>query len=114
VRLPSVVGASVANDLLYTGRQIDAAEALRVGLLNAIVPSNSLMSEAMAKANEIAVSAPLAIRALKRALRASEGLPYEAASGIVAAERRTLDTTADYAEGLSAFAEKRDPRFTGH
>lgn len=113
VRLPRLVGASAANDLLFTGRQIDAGAALRIGLLDAVVAPETALATAVAKAMEIAANAPLAIRALKRALRASAGMPSAGGAEIVRSERRSLDLTEDYEEGLAAFAQKRAPAFNG-
>ena len=113
VRLPRVVGVSAASDLLFTGRQIDADHGLQIGLLDELAPAAGLMAVALAKATAIAANAPLAIRALKRALTDSAGLPVDLAGEIVGCERRSLDATEDYAEGLAAFAGKRAPKFSG-
>ena len=113
IRLPRVVGHGVARDLLYTGRRIDAAEAHRVGLVDRVVPVGTEVEVARAVTRQIAANAPLAIRALKRALAASDGRPPGEAAPLVMAERLPLDRTWDYAEGITAFAEKRPPRFEG-
>ena len=113
IRLPRVVGHGVARDLLYTGRRIDAAEAHRVGLVDRVVPAGTEVAAAHGIAREVAANAPLAIRALKRALAASDGRPPGEAAPLVMAERLPLDRTWDYAEGITAFAEKRPPRFEG-
>jgi enoyl-CoA hydratase/carnithine racemase len=113
LRLPRIVGDGAARDLLYTGRQIDAAEALRIGLVDRLVPAETVKASARELAEVIAANAPLAVRAVKRALNESHGEPFARAREIVNAHRAALDETADYAEGLAAFAERRPPRFTG-
>jgi enoyl-CoA hydratase/carnithine racemase len=113
VRLPQLVGAGAARDLLFTGRNVAAAEALRIGLVDRLVPVGQVLSAARELAEEIAANAPLAVRAVKRALRESAGLTVPDAHRVVAGHRRPLDTTADYAEGLAAFAERRRPEFSG-
>ena len=72
-----------------------------------------LHSAVRALAEKIAANAPLAVRALKRALLASDGLPLAEATAAVLAERMPLDQTRDYLEGITAFAEKRKPQYTG-
>jgi enoyl-CoA hydratase/carnithine racemase len=113
VRLPRLIGASVANELLFTGRQVAADEAYRLGLLDEIVQSDTVLDRALGIARQIAANAPLAVRAVKAALHESAGLPLDQANEIVGGYRRPLDATADYQEGLAAFAENRPPRFTG-
>jgi methylglutaconyl-CoA hydratase len=113
IRLPRIVGAAAARDLLYTGRQVRADEAFRLGLVDRLVPPAEVLSTAARVAEEIAANAPLAVRAVKRALRDAAGLPDAAAHAAVAGHRRPLDATADYAEGLAAFAERRRPAFRG-
>jgi enoyl-CoA hydratase/carnithine racemase len=112
-RLPRLVGAGAARDLLYTGRQFPAEDAFRLGLVDRLVPDADVGATALALAREIVANAPLAVRALKRALRESAGLPEAPAREAVARHRAPLDATADYAEGLRAFAERRPPQFRG-
>jgi enoyl-CoA hydratase len=113
VRLPRIVGSGIARDLLFTGRRVGAGEAFNLGLYNRVVPPDDVMSEAIKIAQEVASNAPLAIRAMKRALVEAAGRPDEDAHQISALRRRPLDETADYQEGLRAFAEKRPPGFEG-
>jgi enoyl-CoA hydratase/carnithine racemase len=113
LRLPRIVGDGVARDLLFTGRQITAEEALRVGLVDRVTDAESVMDMAQSLAELIAANAPLAVRAVKRALTESHGRPFADARRIVNALRADLDQTEDYEEGLRAFAERRPPRFSG-
>ena len=113
VRLPRLIGPSNAKELIYTGRQVPAREAFEFGLIDHLVAPADVLPAAHKLAEEIAANAPLAVRAAKRALWESEGLPERAAHKIVQQHRRSLDDTRDYAEGLTAFAERRTPQFEG-
>jgi len=113
LRLPRIVGAGVARDLLFTGRRVPADEAFRVGLIDRLVAPQAVMESAAELATSIVANAPLAVRAVKRALEESHGRPLEEAHSAVSGLRAALDATDDYDEGLAAFAEKRAPQFTG-
>jgi enoyl-CoA hydratase/carnithine racemase len=113
LRLPRIVGNGAARDLLFTGRQIAAEEALRIGLIDRLVAAELVLSTALELATTIAQNAPLAVRAVKQALAESLGQSPEEARGIVNALRMTLDGSQDYEEGLRAFSERRPPQFTG-
>jgi enoyl-CoA hydratase/carnithine racemase len=113
LRLPRLVGGGAARDLLFTGRRIDAEEAYRIGLVDRLAVPDVVEDEAESIALEIAANAPLAVRAVKRALAESAGLSHEIAREQVNLLRAELDASADYEEGLTAFAERRLPRFTG-
>ncbi|MFN8676463.1 MAG: enoyl-CoA hydratase-related protein [Thermomicrobiales bacterium] len=113
LRLPPLIGLGNARDLLFTGRHISAEEAAHMGLVNSLVAPEDVLPAARNMAVQIAVNAPLALRAVKDALRASSGLPASEARHEVNQRRVALDDTADYEEGLRAFAEKRPPQFTG-
>ena len=113
LRLPRIVGGGVARDLLFTGRQVTAAEAFRIGLVDRLVETHSALETSAELAASIAANAPLAVRAVKRALGHSDARPIQDARSSVGALRAALDDSEDYEEGLAAFAEKRPPRFTG-
>jgi enoyl-CoA hydratase/carnithine racemase len=113
VTLPRLVGHQAAADLLYTGRRVKGDEALRIGLADRLVPLDELAPAAHALAAEIAGSAPLAIRSIRRTLRGDLADQVEAATRHEAAEQERLRATADFAEGTRAMAERRAPRFIG-
>jgi E-phenylitaconyl-CoA hydratase len=111
--LPRIVGPTVAARMLFSGELIDAAEALRVGLVSDVVAGDELAAAAAELADRVAASAPLSLLALKQALRAAMDLPFAEGQAL---ERRLwaeLAVTADRAEGRAAFREKRPPRFEG-
>lgn len=112
-RLPRLVGRGAALKLLLTGAIIDAPEALRIGLLDEVVPAADLMPRAEALAREIAANAPLAITETLRAVDEGLGLPLELALLREAARFGELCGTADKAEGTRAFLEKRPPEWKG-
>ena len=105
-RLARVCGIAVAKDLIYTGRTIDAEEALRVGLVNAI--ADPVLETALEVAHGLAEKAPLALSAAKSLINRSPG-----ALGAEAEEFGALFGSADTKEGLTAFVEKRKPDFRG-
>jgi enoyl-CoA hydratase len=112
-RLPRLVGEAVAKDLLLTGRAVSAGDALALGLVSAVVPDDTLMSEAKTWADTIASRAPLSVRANKVGLRHCARLPLDEAVAYERGEWARLQRTRDHVEALHAFFEKRTPNFTG-
>ncbi|WP_259314510.1 enoyl-CoA hydratase/isomerase family protein [Capillimicrobium parvum] len=112
-RLPHIAGRGGALLLLLTGEPVGAAEALRMGLVDQIVPAGELMPAAVRLAERIAANGPLAVRAIRDLVRAQDERLLAAA--IADAERRLEDVLAsdDLREGLAAFSERRAPAFTG-
>jgi len=106
-RLPRLVGRGAAMKLLLTGAVIDAREALRIGLVDEVVPVEGLMMRAEALAQEIGAQAPLAVAEAIRVVDAGLDLPLERALGLEAEAFGKLCDTADRVEGTKAFLEKR-------
>jgi len=105
-RLARVCGLGAAKDLILTGRTVDAEEALRIGLVDAI--ADPVLERALETARALAAKSPVALRVAKRLLNLSPGALEREAE-----EFGELFASEDAKEGLAAFAEKRAPRFTG-
>ena len=112
-RLPRRIGAGAAKELLFTGRTVGAQEALRLGLVNGVVPADQLMEHALGVARAIAAKAPLAVAGAKMAV--DRGLGTDLPAGLAVEQESVvlLFATKDKQEGLDAFVEKRAPVFTG-
>ncbi|MHB1262640.1 MAG: 3-hydroxyacyl-CoA dehydrogenase/enoyl-CoA hydratase family protein [Thermoplasmatota archaeon] len=112
-RLPRRIGLGAAKDLVYTGRTVTAAEALALGLINAVFPAAELQDKVLAVARTIAAKAPLAVAGAKSSL--DQGLGTDLGSGLQVEQESVvlLFATKDKKEGLDAFVEKRAPKFTG-
>ena len=111
-RLPKIVGASRAAELILTGDAITPQEALRIGLVNKVVSDGALVKTARELAKKIARNGLPAIRAAMRAMR--QGLDKTLAEGMLVEEKefRSITPTHDMREGIQAFLEKRQPKFT--
>jgi enoyl-CoA hydratase len=112
-RTTRLLGPGNALYLCLTGETIDAAEALRIGLVQRVVPAGELQAEARRIAGAIAAKAPLAVTATKRAIREGAALPLSEALALEALHFGTLMGTSDFREGTRAFIEKRKPAFEG-
>jgi E-phenylitaconyl-CoA hydratase len=110
-RLPRIISLSHAMEMLLTGEFIDAETALRIGLISRIVPTDELMPEAQRVAGRIAANGPMAVRMTKElvlnGLTATPGEHFRLMKEYYA----RVDATADQAEGLQAFREKRAPNY---
>ncbi|MGB6182906.1 MAG: crotonase/enoyl-CoA hydratase family protein [Rhodococcus sp. (in: high G+C Gram-positive bacteria)] len=113
VRLVRQIPYTVAMDLLLTGRHIMAEEALRIGLIGYVVPDGSALEKALEIAETICANGPLAVKAIVRTVRDTEGLHENDAFAIEAELGVEVFKSADAKEGPRAFMEKRKPNFTG-
>jgi enoyl-CoA hydratase len=112
-RLPRLVGQTRALDLLLTGRQITAGDALEIGLVNRVVPAADLERETGALAALLATKAPIAVRHIIDVVYRGSELPLSEGERLEAAAFGFVAGTADMREGLSAFLGKRKPVFKG-
>ena len=112
-RLPRLVGRGKALEMILTGARVDAREALRIGLVERVVPATEVLSSAQALARTLAEKAPVALRYAKEAVVKGLGVPLEDGLRLENDLATLLRTTEDRVEGAKAFLEKRKPRFTG-
>lgn len=111
--LMDVVGPSYAKEIFFTARRFDAEEALRMGLVNRVVPVDGLESETAAYAETIAANAPLTVKTAKATVNAGTQDPAERDLDAIQAMVKACFDSEDYIEGRRAFMEKRKPNFQG-
>ena len=112
-RLPRLVGQAWARDLLLTSRIVDSAQALDIGLVNRVVESGQLEAETRALAESILSGGPVAARYAKEAINQGLDLTLEQGLRLEADLNIVLQSTADRAEGVRSFLERRPPNYTG-
>ena len=111
--LPRMLGWAKASEIIFTGRTLGAKECLDLGLVNKVVPDDLLVQETRALADEIASSAPLAVRASKRLMRMGLSENFDDHVHHVYLQLLPLFQTKDFREGMASFLEKRPPEFKG-
>ncbi len=113
-RLPRIINRGDANELALTGRDIDATEALRIGLVNKVLDSQeAVYAHAMAVAGEIAANSPLAVQGTKAVMKAGDDMSVDQALDYVALWNSSFLKSDDITEAVMSFVEKRPPLFRG-
>ena len=112
-RLPRIIGVAKAKELIFTGKRVDAKEALDIGLVNKVTTPETLLDECMKMADMIAQTGPIAVEMAKYAI--DKGIETDLATGLAIESNayRVTIPTQDRIEGLTAFKEKRKPRYKG-
>nr|NJM04306.1 enoyl-CoA hydratase [Desulfobacula sp.] len=112
-RLPRIIGVAKAKELIFTGRRVDAKEALEIGLVNKITSPETLLAECLKMADMIAETGPIAVEMAKYAI--DRGIETDLATGLAIESNayRVTIPTEDRVEGLTAFREKRKPQYKG-
>jgi enoyl-CoA hydratase/carnithine racemase len=112
-RLPRFVGKSVAKEMVFTGKIIDANTAERLGLVNAVVPPDQLRSVVRELAKQIADKPPVSIKLVKELINSSLETSLKVGEISEAEAFSIAVSTEDFKEGVAAFLEKRKPKFEG-
>ncbi|TDA64101.1 MAG: enoyl-CoA hydratase/isomerase family protein [Clostridia bacterium] len=113
VKLPRIVGAAKAKEMLFLGETITGRQAVEIGLVNKAVPADQVLDEARTLARRLAEKPPLVLQVIKAVIRASAAVDQQTAMDIEAKGLAMLASTEDFAEGSAAFLEKRKPNFRG-
>jgi enoyl-CoA hydratase/carnithine racemase len=111
--LPRILGMAKALELLWTSRTFDAEEALAIGYVSRVYPTESLMEETMAFARELAASAPVAVQFIKQLAYKSQDVDLDTSLRMAQWMQTIATSTEDAREGPRAFRERREPNFTG-
>ncbi|HJM97635.1 MAG TPA: enoyl-CoA hydratase/isomerase family protein [Acidimicrobiales bacterium] len=111
VTLPELIGPQASKDMFFTGRRVKGEEAFKLGLCDQLVSLDKLREAALSYAKEIALSAPLAVEAIRKPLRGDLADRVEIATLHEAKEQARLVKSDDWGEGIAASAERRDPAF---
>jgi enoyl-CoA hydratase len=114
VRLPRQIPYTLAAEIMLTGRHLTAAEAKEIGLIGRVVPDGEALPTALAIADQIAANGPLAVQAILRTIRETEGMHENDAFKIEARIGMAVFASEDAKEGPRAFTEKRAPTFQAH
>jgi enoyl-CoA hydratase/carnithine racemase len=112
-RLPRLIGIPLAKELIYTGRQLTAQEALARGLVNRIAARDKLMEVCLELAGEVAKAGPIAVAQAKFAINKGQDVELHTGLAIEASAYEACIPTEDRLEGLKAFKEKRQPVYKG-
>jgi enoyl-CoA hydratase len=112
-RLPRLIGRNRAKELIFTGDRLTAKEAERIGIVSKVVPASQLQEAALELARKLASKSPIMLRLVKQAV--NRGIEMDLKSGLAEEVKafRVCFTTQDFKEGLTAFLEKRQPKFEG-
>jgi enoyl-CoA hydratase/carnithine racemase len=113
IRLPRRIPYHLAMELLLTGEPVSGRRAGELGLVNRVTATGDTTAAALRLAEQLALNAPLALTAVKRIVRAADGVPEADAFAVQREEMGGLMASADVREGMTAFAERRAPQWTG-
>ena len=113
LRLPRLVGRSKALEIMLLGRQVEAEEALEIGLVDRLCEEGKVLDESIAFAEQLAKRPPLSVKAILKTVSMSLSMSPEQHLKVEREELAHLFTTKDMMEGMTAFAQKREPEFKG-